>query len=61
MREEFYQQLKAELEAWHQSQSNQQDSYEYERSLVEVLRKLGQRILQESVGEVPESRNEKKR
>ena len=61
MREEFYNQLKAELEAWHQSQLDQKDSYEYEKSLVEILRNLGQKILQEGVGEVPESRNEKKR
>lgn len=61
MRDQFYAQLKAELDAWHQSQLDQKDGYEYEKTLVEFLRELGQKIMQESVGAVPESRNEKKR
>lgn len=61
MREEFFEQLKAEIESWYKSQAEQTDSYEYERSFSEMMRKLGQKILQESVGELPGSRNGKKR
>ena len=60
MHRELYDQLQAELEAWHQSQHDQQDGYEYERSFVELWRKLGQDVLQESMGELPKSRNKKK-
>ena len=60
MRTELYDQLIAEIEAWHTSQHDQQDGYEYERSFVELWRKLGQQVLQESMGEVPKSRNQKK-
>ncbi len=60
MRRELYDQLQAELEAWHQNQTDQQDGYEYERSFVELWRKLGQEVLQESMGRLPKSRNQKK-
>ncbi len=60
MRRELYDQLQAELEVWHQSQTDQQDGYEYERSFVELWRKLGQDVLQESMGRLPKSRNQKK-
>ncbi len=60
MRRELYDQLQTELEAWHQSQTDQQDGYEYERSFVELWRKLGQDVLQESMGRLPKSRNQKK-
>ena len=61
MRRELYDQLQAELEAWHPSQTDQQDGYEYERSFVELWQRLGQDVLQESMGELPKSRNQKKR
>jgi hypothetical protein len=61
MREEFFEQIKVEIESWYKSQVDQTDSYEYERSFSEMMQKLGQKILQESVGEVPKSRNGKKR
>ena len=60
MHRELYDQLQAELEAWHTSQHDQQDGYEYERSFVELWRKLGQDVLQESMGSLPKSRNQKK-
>ncbi len=60
MRQELYDHLQAELEAWHQSQHDQQDGYDYERSFVELWRKLGQDVLQESMGQLPKSRNQKK-
>ena len=36
MRNELYDQLIAEIEAWHSQQQDQQDGYEYERSFVEL-------------------------
>ena len=60
MRHELYDQLQAELEAWHAQQHHQQDGYEYERSFVELWQRLGQDVLQESMGELPKSRNKKK-
>ena len=60
MRQHLYAQLQAELEAWHQSQLAQQDGYEYERSFVELWQRLGQEVLQESMGHLPKSRNQKK-
>ena len=60
MREEFFEQIKVEIESWYKSQVDQTDSYEYERSFSEMMQRLGQKILQESVGEVPKSRNGKK-
>jgi len=60
MREQFYNQLKAELETWQNEQKDQQDGYEYEKSFVELWQRLGQEILQESMEELPKSRNQKK-
>ena len=61
MREEFFDALKAEIKSWYESQNDQTDSYEYERSFAEMMQKLGQKILQESMGKLPKSRNGKKR
>lgn len=61
MREEFFEQIKAEIESWYKSQADQTDGYEYERSFSEMMQKLGWKILQGSVGELPKSRNGKKR
>lgn len=56
MRTALYDQLIAEIEAWHSQQQDQQDGYEYERSFVELWNKLGQQVLQQSMGELPRSR-----
>ena len=60
MRNEFYDQLKAELEAWQREQEDQHDGYEYEKSFVELWQRLGRQVLQESMGKLPKSRNQKK-
>ncbi len=60
MREELFERLRQELELWESSQQFQQDSYEYEQSFVALWRKLGLEVLQESLGKIPKSRNEKK-
>ena len=57
---QLYDHLKAEIEAWHAKQQTHQDGYEYERSFVELWHKLGQEVLQQSLGPVPKSRNQKK-
>lgn len=61
MREELYEKLKERLELWYNSQEDQTDGYEYERSFVELWRRLGQEVLQESMGDLPRSRNQKKK
>lgn len=60
MHQALYDQLHAELEAWHAQQQNQHDGYDYEKSFVELWHRLGQEVLQESMGQLPKSRNQKK-
>jgi hypothetical protein len=45
---------------WETTQQGQTSGYEYEKSFVEMWQKLGNKILQNSVGKLPASRNEKK-
>lgn len=61
MRDEFFEAIKAEIKSWEKSQKNQVDGYEYERSFSEMMQKVGQQILQESMGDLPKSRNAKKK
>ena len=42
-----------DYDEWNDSQEGQTDPYEYERSLDELMTRLGRRMLQMSVGEVP--------
>ncbi len=60
MDNQLYDGLIAEIETWHTGQQDQQDGYEYERSFVELWHKLGQQVLQQSMGELPKSRHKKK-
>lgn len=60
MKQELLKQLVKEIESWEESQERQEDGYEYERSFAEMWRKLGQKVLQGSLGELPKSRNQKK-
>jgi hypothetical protein len=48
------------VEAWEKSQKGQQDPIEYELSLKRMIDQISLEILQESVGHVPKSKNEKK-
>lgn len=52
--------VKKEVSAWFSSQQNQTDGYEYERTFVECWRSVGRKVLQESMGKIPGSKNEKK-
>ena len=56
---EFLNLVSHDYDQWAGSQKDQTDAYEYERSLDELMTKLGQRILQMSVGEVPSNHRKK--
>lgn len=48
------------VEQWKVNQQGQTSGYEYERSFVEMWQKLGTQVLQNSVGKLSASRNQKK-
>lgn len=52
--------IKKEVSAWFLNQQNQTDGYEYEKTFVECWRSVGQKVLQQSMGKIPGSKNEKK-
>ena len=52
--------VKKEVSAWFASQQGQTDGYEYEKTFVECWRSVGKKVLQESLGRLPGSKNEKK-
>lgn len=52
--------VKKEVSAWFSKQQGQKDGYEYEKSFVECWRSIGNKVLQESLGHIPGSKNEKK-
>jgi hypothetical protein len=48
------------IDQWIASQENQTDGFEYERSYVEALQKIGTEVFQLSLGNIPKSKNQKK-
>ena len=48
------------IDQWIESQENQTDGFEYERSYVETMQEVASEIFQLSVGEVAKSKNQKK-
>ena len=52
--------VKKEVSAWFSKQQGQTDGYEYEKSFSECWREVGKKVLQESLGRIPGSKNEKK-
>lgn len=52
--------VKSEVFKWFESQRGQTNGYEYEKSFVECWRSVGQKVFQQSVGEIPKSKNKKK-
>jgi hypothetical protein len=50
-----------EVQQWHKSQQNQTSGYEYEKTFDLMWQKLGKKVLQQSVGELPTDKNKKKR
>lgn len=60
MSPELQEHLRREIETWNVRQTDQTSAYDFEKSFVETWTALGQQVLQEHVGTVPKSRNEKK-
>lgn len=52
--------VKKEVSAWFAGQQGKTDGYEYEKSFVECWRNVGKKVLQESLGRIPGSKNKKK-
>lgn len=52
--------VKKEVSAWFASQQGQTDGYKYEESFIECWRSVGKKVLQESMGQLPISKNKKK-
>ncbi len=52
--------LTSALSDWENSEQRDLSGYEYEKTFVEMWRKLGAEIFQQSVGEIPSNRNLKK-
>ena len=52
--------LTAALQEWESSPQRQVSGYEYEKTFVEMWRKLGTEIFQQSIGDIPSNRNLKK-
>ena len=48
------------MEQWLESQENQTDGFEYERSYVETMQEISSEVFQLSVGEAPKDKNRKK-
>ena len=46
--------------AWQKDQVGQTSGYDYEKTFVEMMREFSQIAFQQSFGELPASRNEKK-
>ncbi len=52
--------IHAAIKKWKESQKNQTDGYEFERTFDKMIHDVGREILQDSMGELPKSRKEKK-
>lgn len=52
--------ITAVLKEWECNEQRDVSGYEYEKTFVEMWRKLGAEIFQQSVGEIPGNRNLKK-
>ena len=52
--------VKQEVLTWFSSQENQSDGYEYEKTFVKCWQSIGQKVLQQSMGKLPGSKNKKK-
>ena len=48
------------IEQWKKSPERMQSGYAYEKTFVEMWQSLGHEVMQESMGELPQSRNSKK-
>ena len=55
------QKIANELKAWKESQKDQTDFYEYEKTFVELWFKLGREVLQDGLGDDHYKKNIKKK
>ncbi len=61
LEERILSQVKTEVQYWLSIESKITDAYEYETKYEEVARKITHKILQETMGTLPGSRNQKKK
>ena len=59
--ERILSQVKTEVQYWLSIESEITDAYDYETKYEEIARKITQKILQETMGHIPKSRNQKKK
>ena len=59
-REALLASIAKKIEQWENSKERMESGYSYEKTFVEMWQSLGQQVMQESVGEIPKSRNNKK-
>ena len=52
--------IEAELQQWAEESQQIKDGYEFEDRLLVRMRTIGKILMEQSVGKVPKSRNEKK-
>jgi|APIni6443716594_1056825.scaffolds.fasta_scaffold2124002_1 hypothetical protein len=61
LEERILSQVKTEVQYWLSIEGEIKDAYEYETKYESVARKITQKILQETMGNLPTSRNGKKK
>lgn len=59
-KQSIMEELEQTIAKWKESQHQQASGYEYERSFVEMWQKMGSKIFQNTLGDLPASRNQKK-
>jgi len=60
-KEEFMEAAWSKFNDWQNSQVDQKDGYEYEKTFDKMLISMGQNLLQKSAGELPKTPHKKKR
>lgn len=57
----FFEEFKKEINEFSQDDNNHTNLYDYEKKFRDIVQKYEQKIFQASLGEVPKSKNKKKR
>lgn len=60
LKEEMIKAISGELDQWLEESEHVESAYDYEERFLLHMRKLSNILLQKSVGEVPQNRNNKK-
>ncbi len=53
--------FRANYEKWITNEKRNNSGYDYEKTFVDMMESLGKEVLQDSVGDLPENRNLKKK